>query len=284
MIRSSHVLARGLFAALLLGAGGASAEALAFVKASSELDDGRPRSYAFNLVDGKPTTSWCAKPTDGELKIVFGFKKAMKVTRLSVVAGSVRGKAFDARRKHARVLGVNDGNHMREIKLTEQVGAQTVTLDPPVEGRQFAVTVLNARGGEGPVCLGEITIKSTRGQLSGPSVGTKVRGLSTPARRMVHRWVDNVDAPERTLLLALDGTFTYRFEPLLEGKPVTLRGKWRGSHRWLKLEMGSKSFAMKKKMTRIDDGDQQLVQLSLKGKAPHPSLVSEFSPAPSPGL
>ena len=46
------------------------------------------------------------------------------------------------------------------------------------------------------------------------------------------------------------------------------------------LEVGGKSYTLQTRFTKIDDGDDHYVQLSLAGDAPHESMIETFKPAP----
>lgn len=259
----------------------ARAQALAYIEASAELDDGKPATFAYNLVDGKDTTAWCGKPGASGERFVFGFTKPATVQELTVVAGAVKGGALDKRRQRVRELIVSDGRVERIIPMKDTHEPQVVKLDPPAKGRMIVVRIGQTYPGEPgtPVCVGEIQMKGGR-DYTGGDLAKQVRSLPTPARRMLHSWVDAVDAPERSLQFALDGTFSYDYTPLIEGKPVRLRGKWKASHRALTLEIGAKSYHLKKVLSQIEGDEGASEQLTLTGDGPHPSLNHSFVVAP----
>lgn len=263
-------------------ASGARADALAYIEASSELDDGKPASFAYNLVDGKDTTAWCSKPNpSGSDRLVFGFTKPVTISEFGIVVGAVKGSGLDKRRHRAREVSVSDGRVERILPMKDEGGLQKVKLDPPAKGRMLVVEVKKTFAGEPgtPVCIGEIHLKGGR-SYTGGDLSRQVRSLPTPARRLLHAWVDEVSAPERSLVFALDGTFTYDYTPFIDGKPVRLRGKWRASHRALTLEMGSKSYHLKKVLANIDGDEGPSEQLTLSGDGPHSSLNHAFVIAP----
>lgn len=270
-----------LAAAVVSTAGPAAAQSLAFVEASSELDNGRPRSYAYNLVDGKDTTAWCSKPNPGAEKITFGFTKRATVTEIGVVVGAVKGGKIDKRRHRAAQIVVSDGRMERILPMRDEPGMQKVKLNPPAKGRMLVVEVRELHMGEAgtPVCVGEIFLKGGH-VYTHSKIGREVRSLSTPARRMLHTWVDDVGAPERLLTFALNGKFYYEYTPLMEGKPIKLIGDWRASHRGLTLEWRGKKYHLKKRLTDIEGDFGASKQLTIQGKAPHSSLISDYQVAP----
>lgn len=271
--------------AVSLAAGPALADALAYVEASSELDGGRPASYAYNLVDGKETTTWCSRKEPAGEELVFGFLDAVQVTEIGIVVGALKKDGLDKRRQRVKELRLSDGKTERVIRFKDEPGLQLVRLDPPPKGRRLIAEIKStypADAEDAPVCVGELQLKrGSRSLTSSDALGKKVRALNTPSRRLLHMWIDEPSAAERTLVFALDGTFRYQYEPLLDGKPVRLKGRWTAGHRSITLEVRGKKHTLKTQLSRIDDGEQQTEQLTLVGDAPHPSLLVDFRPAPS---
>ena len=261
-----------------------AASPLAYVEAAHELDDGRPATSAYNLVDGKPATAWCSKGRPHREEIIFGFKSKQKVTHISVIVGAMRGKELDKRRARPRVLAVTDGSIRREIEIKDTAEPQLIELEPAATANRLLVTVLETRAGatpDAPVCMRELQLRKANRVLTGPEVGKALRGLSTPARRLLHSWVDEPAAPERTLLFSLDGTFTFTYEPLMDGKPVRLKGKWRATKKTVTFEVRGKKTRMKSLLTKLDDGEGQIVtQLRLSGDGPSEAMNFEYQPAP----
>lgn len=283
MARSPRVLSAALTAGLV--ASPALAETIAYVEASSELDDGRPASSAYNLIDGKETTAWCSTERPGEEELVFGFLAPVEVTEVALVAGALKGEGLDPGRQRIKQLRLSGGQTQRTLRLKDEAGLQRIRLDPPARGKRIIVEVRETYAADrqgAPVCLGELRLMhENRALTSSASLNKQVRALNTPSRRLLRMWVDEPSAAERTLTFSLDGTFRYQFEPLLEGEPVRFSGQWRAAHNKLSLEVKGKRYALKTRLSRIDDGERQVDQLTLVGDAPHPSLLTDFRAAPS---
>jgi hypothetical protein len=282
-----------LFAFALALATSTRAEDIAFVESSSELDDGKPATTMWNAVDGKETTAWCTKPgAEAQTAVLsFGFEKAVTVTHIAIVVGAfsatgaMKGEGgLDKTKKRARIVYVADVEHRVEAKFKDDVGVQTLELTPPAKGKRIVVEILGAYEGatpDAPLCVGEVTLKHKNDALTGASIATKLRGLNTPSKKLLHEWLDDVSAPQRTLLMNVDGTFTYRFEPLLEGKPVKLKGKWTATGTGITFDIGGKTTRVAARLTKIEDsGDDHVVELVLSGEAPHPSMAATYRPAP----
>lgn len=259
------------------------AEDIAFVEASSELDDGKPASNAYNAVDGKETTAWCTKKDDGSAVLSFGFDQPVTVTHIGLVVGAIKGTELDKTTKRARIVYVADVEHRVEAKFKDDATMQVLELKPPAKGKHIVMEFPGAYDGAAgaPLCIGEVLLKNGGTAMTGANVASKVRALNTPSKRLLHEWLDDVSAPARTLLFNIDGTFTYRFEPLLEGKPAKLRGKWTAVDRAVTLTIGEKSWRVETRITKVDDGDEHTVELVMSGDPPHPSMVGTFRPAPT---
>ena len=270
-------------------ASAAHAEDVAFVESSSELDDGKPASSMYNAIDGKDTTAWCAKPGDAMPLLSFGFAEPVTVTSITLLVGATKGTPIDLdkSKKRARIVYIGDNDHRVEAKFKDDVGVQTLELSPPAKGKRIVVEfpgVYDGAAPDAPLCVSEIVLKSKNNELTGASVATKLRSMNGPGKKLLHEWLDDVSAPTRTLLFNVDGTFAYRFEPLLEGKPAKVRGKWTAAGSSVTFTIGDKSWRMESRITRVDEGaspDAATVELTLQGDAPSPSMAATFHPAPS---
>lgn len=272
--------------AIALGTSGPIlAEEISYVEASSELDDGKPATFAYNLVDGRDTTVWCSKGTPGKETIVFGFDKPQKVTHVAVVVAPKKGEGIDTSKQRPKLLWVIDGELRREIPVKDIGDVQELKLDPPINAQRIIVDFPALRAAEGkadaPLCVADITLKNGSRAYMGEETAKKVRALPTPARKLLHSWVDDVAAPERTLVFSLDGTYTYTYEPLMEGKPVKLSGKWSTAGREIAFETRGKKTTMKMRVSKIDDGGKGNTELMLEGEGPHESMNAALRIAPA---
>lgn len=261
----------------------AAATSLAYVEASSELDDGAPATYGYNLVDGNENTAWCSKPGPGSTppEFVFGFAQAVTLKEVSIVAGAIKSGVIDKGRARVRQVSLSDGRVEVTLPLRDTAEVQNLRLSTPVKGRMFVLRIQDTYAGNpgSPTCMAEVQLRGAQAYTGG-AIGGQVRALPIPARRLLHAWVDEVSAPERSLVLAVDGTFAYDYTPLIEGKPAKLRGRWRANQRTLTLEVGGKSYTLSKVLSEIEAEDARREQLTLAGDGPHPSLNASFVIAP----
>ena len=273
-----------ILATALLAAAPAAAEDIAFIEASSEFDDGRPATNMYNAVDGKETTAWCSKKEDATGAFLsFGFDKPVTVTHIGIVVGAIKGTELDKTKKRARIVYVADVEHRVEAKFKDDAAVQMLELTPPAKGKRIVVEFPGAYEGspDAPLCIAEVVLKHKETLMTGNNVATKVRALNTPSKRLLHEWLDDVSAPSSMLLFNIDGTFTYRFEPLLEGKPAKLSGKWSAVDRAITFTIGDKSWRVESRLTKVDDGDDHTTELVISGEPPHPSMVGTLRPAPA---
>jgi hypothetical protein len=265
----------------------AAAEELAYVVATSELEAGKLASSPYNLIDGNPATSWCSQRSPEDESIVFGFERNVTVTGISVTLADAPGEKLDKARRRAKTIVVSDGELVRDIPLKDQAGAQVIELAQPTKGTRVTLDLKEFYDGAtdtAPICIAEVVLKSKGGTLTPASAATKAKALSSAERRLLSEWLDELSAPQRYLLLSLDGTFSFRFEPLLEGKPVKLRGKWTATERSLNLEWNGKPYRLNARLTKVDEGDTHTSNLTLSGEGPHSSMNAELRPAPTKHL
>ncbi len=275
-----------LLACFLLLSTTAGAAAPAFVEATSERDDGKPQSSMWNAVDGNEGTVWCTKPmmNGGKEALNFAFDAPVEVTHLEIVLH--KGKepgTVDKSIKRPRIVFVADVEHRVEAKFKDVSDQQVLELTPPAKGMRVVVEFEDPYPGEAddaPLCVAEVVLKS-HGKDVTSELGAKVRGVNTGARKLLHQWHDDISAPSRTLVFNVDGTFTYRFESLLDdSKPVRLKGRWTAAGTTLSLETGGKPYKLEMRFTRVDSGEGNVEMLTLSGAAPHESMIEDFKPAP----
>lgn len=266
-----------------LAATSAQASVPAFIEATSELDDGKPASSMWNAVDDNPGTVWCTKASPGQKEALnFTFEEPVVITHLGLVFAGKAG-AIDKTNKRPRVVSVADVDHRVEARFKDTTDTQVLELTQPAKGTRVVVEFEEAWPGaadDSPLCVAEVVLRS-KGRDITVGLGSRARGINTPARKLLHQWHDDISAPTRTLIFNVDGTFLYRFEDLLGSeKPVKLRGKWSATAGSVTLDSGGKSYRLTTRLTAVDTGGRATTMLTLEGTAPHPSMVHEFSPAP----
>jgi hypothetical protein len=257
---------------------------IAFVEATSELDDGRPATSMWNLTDDNDGTRWCSRGgATGREAISFTFDEAVAVSAVGLVLPVGKDGATDKSVRRPRVVVVADVAHRVEVRLKDVTAMQMVELPEPAKGRRVVIEIVDTFPGaqpDGPVCAAGVGLRDKGRELVG-NTAARARGLNTPSRRLLHEWHDDVSAPSRTLTFAVDGSFTYTYAPLLDDKPpVRLKGRWLGDSNSVALEVKGRSYILKTQLTKIAAEDGQTVELALSGDAPDPSMVADYRPAP----
>ncbi|MDP2343387.1 MAG: hypothetical protein Q8O67_20685 [Deltaproteobacteria bacterium] len=273
-----------LSSVVVAGFASAAAASPAFIEATSELDEGKPATAMWNVVDDSVNTVWCShKETDGKQAINFTFEDSVTVTHIGLMFPHAKDGAVDKTNKRPKIVFVADVGHRVEAKFKDTPDMQVLELTPPAKGNRVVVEFDETWPGvaaDAPICVAEVVLKNKNKELSS-ELAAKARGMNTPARKLLHQWHDDLSAPTRTLLFNVDGTFHYRFTPLLDDqKPAKVKGKWSAGASTLNLEVGGKSYSLQTRLTKIDDGDDPHTELALSGEAPHPSMIETFKPAP----
>lgn len=269
-----------------LASGSVLANSPAFLEATSELDDGKPATAMWNVADDNVGTVWCSsKGQNGKQAINFTFEEAVTVTHLGLLfpRSKADANAVDKTNKRPKIVYVADTEHRVEAKFKDTTEMQVLELTPPAKGRRVVVEFDEGWPGaseDAPLCVAEVVLKSKNKELTS-ELAAKARAMNTPQRKLLHQWHDDLSAPTRTFLFNVDGTFKYTFTPLLDDqKPAKIKGKWTAGGSSVTLEVNGKSYTLQTRLTKIDDGDDHYVQLSLSGDAPHDSMIETFKPAP----
>ena len=214
---------------VLLWAGLAQADPLAYVRASSQLGgDATPDKYhPLNLLDDNPATLWCegaAGAGEGE-EIRFTFKTEQLIDRLVVGPAAGSGRVIESVR-------VSDGSNSLRVELDAEYA--DVKLRQPLQGNTITVSIEKV-GGPNPdaivasdvACLADVLLYHKRRPFGGNTPADRLR-YDAHRDLILGRWAGApLGAPEAHLTFALDGTWEWTFEPLLGGKRERVAGEYR---------------------------------------------------------
>ena len=225
-----------LAAAVLFSASSAPAAELAYVTASSQLQEtSAPQRYRpMNLLDHNPETLWCAGSVNGgqgqTVRLVF--KDVQQVDHVQVTAAAHAGR---------RVVQLRLSDGSRSVRLP--VGSDAiVSLNTPLAGREFTLTI-DQVGALGEVsdagdaaCLAEVTFLHGDQVLvnpphsdAAPAAGSQLQGSWGSAP---------LGASENQLTFNQDGTWRWVHEPLLGGTQKVQTGTYRLSGTHLQMRLG----------------------------------------------
>jgi len=217
-------------------------------------------------VDGNGGSLWCSKPNPTNEKIRVSFTKAVTITEVKVRFAVASDGTVDESRIRPKFIGISDSQGTREVRLRNQSKPQIVKLNPVIRSNWIVVAfpVLRAASGDKPsLCLDDLIIRSKSGDLIGPKVLNAFQELSKSEKSILGTWVDEPSAPERVVDIRLDGSFTFAYSPLLDGKPVSHKGKWSMAKDKLSLQVRKKKYDLNARITRVDNGKTQMQQLSI---------------------
>ncbi|MFL5319499.1 MAG: discoidin domain-containing protein [Myxococcaceae bacterium] len=225
--------------------------------------DSRPTLYQpLNLLDGRESTAWCS-PTGDPLseKLTFGFKGPVKIDEVRVYTGN----GFDestftdfARAKKLSIKGPTGGNN---FAVADQRGLQAVALNPPLEGAQFTVEVLDVFPAEDidqPACITDIVFYSDGKPLNGSWLTPKLKYDKATAPLLGTWFAGSEGAPDKFLSFYFDGTYRYVYEPYDRPKDAkTITGEYdvSGSRMTLSVPNKGKVSAGVNREKKGSDGD-----------------------------
>lgn len=243
-----------------------AASPITHINSTSELASGRGANSVYHLVDGESGTLWCSRPSPADEKIRISFRKKETLSQLTVQLALDKTGAVDTSRVRPKFLVLSDGQTRREMRIRNQSTPQIVKLQPVIRSKRIIVSfpVLRAASEDNaPLCLDALIIKSKSGELEGKKISSSYQELNRTEKASLGTWVDDPSAPQRILDLQLDGKYTFTYTPLLDGSPVSHRGKWSMARDRLILERKKDKLRMVARMARIDDGLRQVKQLQI---------------------
>lgn len=216
----------------LLWVSPAFADTLAYIRASSQLNPKQPaRFHPINLLDDDPQTVWCsaADATLGEgVEIQLFFKKPQRIDRVVVRATPATGRLVSS-------LRLSDESNNARLRLPQNPSSTLEErLTPPMRGKTFTVTIdrvgapkPGSKVGAKVVCLADVMLYWRKRAFGGRTAPSEFR-YNARRDRILGAWSgEPLGAPEKFLTFALDGTWVWRYEPLLGGRRQRLAGEYR---------------------------------------------------------
>ncbi|MBI3178466.1 MAG: hypothetical protein HYZ27_02320 [Deltaproteobacteria bacterium] len=206
-----------------------AADTLAYVRASSQhMSEPSPeRFHPLNVVDDDPASMWCeGAPGLGEgEEIRFYFKKEQKIDRVVVTPSSQTGRLIN-------VVRISDGVNSVRIELSEDIVERTFAR--PLAGATYTVTIDKVGGpnkesqlGGEVTCLADALLYFKDRPFGGKLAPAKLR-YEKHRDRVLGAWAAApLGASEGFLVFAIDGTWEWRFEPILGGRSERVSGEYR---------------------------------------------------------
>lgn len=215
-----------LGAVALLVSTPALAAGVSFVRATSQYRaEDRGRFHPLNLLDDDPSTLWCeGARTDGENEgVEIVFKKKQRIDRVVINPTLRTGRVVSAVRitDGTRIVTVNVGTSPAAEVFSRALEGTTFTISIAVVGppsREAAVP-------SDTVCLADTLLYQGKALFGG---GAHKLRYDPKVDQLVGGWNGGaLGAPEQGLVFSLDGTWEWRYTPLIGGKNKRLGGEYR---------------------------------------------------------
>lgn len=211
----------------------AAPPAIGYAQATSYFKkDSRPTLYQpLNLLDGRESTAWCS-PTGDPLseKLTFGFKGAAKIDEVRVYTGNGFDDTTFQTFGRAKKLSIKGPTGGQNFTLADQRGLQAVTFNPPVEGAEFTIEVLDIFAPDDldqPTCITDVVFYSDGKPLNGAWLTQKLKYDKATASFLGTWFAGSEGAPDKFLSFYFDGTYRYVYEPYDRPKEArTLEGSY----------------------------------------------------------
>lgn len=180
--------------------------------------ESRPTLYQpLNLLDARELTVWCSRGSDAqEDPIRFGLKGPATIDEIRVYTGNGTDDDTFQEFSRAKKLTLKSPTRATTFTVADQRGLQAVTLNPPLQGEQFTLEILDqytADDPESPVCLTDVVFYSDGKPLNGSWLTQKLKYDKARAQVLGTWYAGFKGAPERYLSFFFDGTYRFLYDP-----------------------------------------------------------------------
>jgi hypothetical protein len=219
-------------ATALVGLVLAAAPSVGYVQATgwAERSTAPGRFQPLNLVDGDTHTAWCSSGGDAQADtITVGVPANVVIEEVKVATGNQADASAFHGYARAKKFVLRTEGRAATFSVADTEGVQTVKLDTPLQGTNFALEVLDVEPGEDPAmpaCVSELQLVSHGRALAAPA--KKLLRWNPDRAALYGTWyAGDEGAPDKSLAFFVDGTWMYRSVP--PGEPTrsrTLSGQW----------------------------------------------------------
>ena len=243
----------------------------------------RPTLYQpLNLLDGREATAWCTSGPDPlNDHLTFGFKGPVRIDEVRIYTGNGFDDSTFKEFSRAKKLALKGPAGAQTLAVADQRGQQVIALNPPVEGEQFTVEVLDqypAEDPESPVCVTDVVFYADGKPLNGPWLTQELKYDRARANLLGTWFAGSEGAPDRYLSFYFDGTYRFvhqPWDPMAKGKIWDGAYDPSGSRLTLKLPGKGKVNARLQRADARSDSGREVRTLVLDGDVPE-DLKSTF--------
>ena len=260
-------------ASALIGFLLAAAPSVGYVQATgwAERSTAPARFQPLNLVDGDTHTAWCSAGGDAQADpITVGFPANVVIDEVKVATGNQAGAAAFHEYARAKKFILRTEGRAATFSVADTEGVQTVKLDTPVQGTNFALEVVDVEPGEDPAmpgCVSELQFLSHGRAFAAPA--KKLLRWSPERAALYGTWyAGDEGAPDKSLAFFVDGTWTYRSVPPNEPtRSRTLTGQWgiEKNGLWMKAPSSARGRVQVTRETQPDARGKPRTILKLSG-------------------
>lgn len=226
---SSRLTGMLTVALVVLAARTAAADPLAYVRTSSQKDRAQAPAqfHPLNLLDEDPATVWCEDaPGMGEKEEVrFYFKGRTRIDRIVITPAVTTGRLVQE-------IRLSDETNNVKVVLGDATTDQM--LSKPLVGSTIVLTIQRVGGPNksasldaDTACLADVLLYE-RGNLFGGKIEPAKLKFDPMREKVLGRWAgEPFGAPEKYILFALDGTWEWNYEGIIDNKKERLFGEYR---------------------------------------------------------
>ena len=208
-----------------------AATPLAYIDVNSQSDalSSPAKHHWLTLIDGDTETMWCPDPGASEPPtLVFRFKKPQTIDRLTLTPPKPSAMRIKTMRLSSR---------RRAVRIAVEPERTERKLDPPMQSMRYTLVIgASQKQSQGDTpdqpqdvpCIAEIRLWDGEQPWGGQPIPERYSQYHRFRTPLLDEWASGTwSAPERFLVMAVDGTWQWRFEPLLDGKPDATSGEYR---------------------------------------------------------
>jgi hypothetical protein len=209
--------------------------------------DSRPTLYQpLNLLDAREITSWCSTSADHLADtLYFGFKGLARIDEVRIYTGNGFDEQVFREFGRGHKLALKAGGETRILNLEDHRGLQPFSIEPPLEGREVTLEVLDVYPAEDdpdvPVCLTDVVFYSGGKALNGAWLTQKLKYDRDRAALMGTWFAGFEGSPDRSLSFFYDDTYVLIYEPFEQAtKRKVASGDYNAQGSHLTLEVPGK--------------------------------------------
>lgn len=284
MTRHSIAAGIGLAATICTLTAFAAPPAIGYAQATGYFKkNSRPTLYQpLHMLDAREVTAWCSTTSDHlEDILFFGFKGNATIDEIRIYTGNGFDSDTFQQFNRAQKLALKTGQGGRTFSIEDQRGLQAVMLNPPLQGSEFRLEILDvfpAEDPDSPVCISDVVFYSNGKPLNGSWLTARLK-YDKGRAPLLGTWFGGYEgAPDHFLSFFFDGSYRYVFSPF---DPETKGRSYSGSYDANRSRVTLQIPKVGKASARINlDGEGNAATLELEAAKLPEELKQKFRASP----